>query len=81
MLFPNAWFVVATIAIGAVAIVPLWWALVDAARRPRADIQRLGLPRVALIVLILLLGPVGGVAYLAYAHVRLRESAGAHVGT
>jgi uncharacterized membrane protein len=77
MLIPNVAFIAEVAFFAALAIVPTWWAIIDVAKRPRADLTRLGLPRYVWILLILLVGPFAGVGYLLYAHIRLRQPDGA----
>ncbi|HET6815773.1 MAG TPA: PLDc N-terminal domain-containing protein [Mycobacteriales bacterium] len=77
MLIANAVFVAEVALFAALAIVPTWWAIVDVAKRPTADLLRLGAPRLVWILLILLIGPFGGVGYLLYARIRLRQPKGA----
>ena len=73
MLVPNVGFFVESALFVALVVVPTLWAVIDVSKRPGTDIQRLGLPRAAWILIVLIVAPIGGIGYLIYAHYRLRS--------
>ena len=77
MLVPNLGFIAEVAVFVALALVPMWWAIIDVAKRSQADLSRLALPRYVWVLVILFAGPIGGAGYLTYARLRLRKPGGA----
>jgi hypothetical protein len=73
MLLPDLGFLVEVALALVLVLVPMWWAIIDVAKRPRADLARLTLPRYAWILLILVVGPLAALFYLVYARIKLRQ--------
>jgi TctA family transporter len=72
MLVPNAGFLIAVAALVAVLLVAWALALWVVLRRPDEEIRATRIPRRAWIVLILLFGPIGALAYLIAARLGMR---------